>query len=100
MSKISEYVILTHSGETPLLEWLDDHKHRHYANLDESELLHKIARTEDTEARELMLELLGHAKRFVDTVSECHKEFDVISSVMRKIDGEELIAAAEAAKET
>jgi hypothetical protein len=90
MSAIRNHIIGTKSGHEPLLEWIEQHKYRHYTTSHNTaaqlEYALAIAKLEDAESRELGLKLLGDIEYLREMVIEMHKELDTIHKALTKID--------------
>ncbi len=100
MGAIGRHTIVAEGREWSLLEWLRDHRGRHYASFKEPEQLDRakqIARIEDQEARELLLCLLGEATLLQDGLVEMHRGMETLYEALREI--EQADQAAEAAGE-
>lgn len=92
MGAISEHRILTERGYRPLLEWLEGHRHRHYASFGEKEQLEitkEICCIEDNEARDLMLTLLQNATCLQNSLVKLHAEMDTLHKALQKCEADE-----------
>ena len=91
MSKIKEHFISAGRGSTYLLEWVDGTQYRYYDSfpLDEQlDVAKKIAKIENSDNREMMLDLLNVSTRLRNQVIEMKKEFETLHVALTKIDAD------------
>lgn len=95
MDQLRKHVVYTNHGQQSLLDWVKDHKHRHFTDLKDVELLQKIAHIDDDEARHLLLDIFRKAGHLRDTIVEMHREFETLSGVLQKIADQEAVEPEE-----